>query len=84
MEHATGYYLNVYGRDIDIFVIFNEPNRKPTLREIGIICKIIEDALGEGRDKTRTLYSVRREIREQIEATGLKCVQYGVQVIAQS
>lgn len=84
MEQATGYYLNVYGRDVDIFIIFNEPNKKPTLREISIIGKIVEDALGEGCDKTRTLHAIREEIKGRIEATNLKCVQFGVQVIVQN
>ena len=83
MEQATGYYLNVYGRDVDIFIIFKEPNKKPTLREINIISEIIDEALGECCDEIRTLHTIRAEIKERVEATNLKCIQYGVQVIVQ-
>lgn len=83
MKHASGYYLNTYGRGVDVFVIFNEANDEPTEKELGIICDIVENALNVELDNHVNLTMICKTIQARIEDTNLNCVQASVQVIAQ-
>lgn len=78
---ATGYYLNVYGLDYDVFVIFNESNDIPTVEEISIIGAIVEQAIDEGIIENDALGAFRSKLVSRIEETNLNCVRMGVQVI---
>lgn len=73
MKMASGYYLNVYGNGRDVFVIFNEPNSEPSAEELTALAALVEREI----EKPHT----DAKLREIIEDTGLKCVEYGVQVI---
>lgn len=75
MEIATGYYLNLFDKNgkRDIFVIFNEPNVKPTKKEIHIISELVEREFSKNPD----VYSLQK----LIENMNLRCVEYGVQVV---
>ena len=74
MHVAFGYYLNLfnlYGKE-DIFIIFNEANSKPTTKELDMLNKLVEAEL-EKEPSGITL-------QDAIENSGLKCVDFGVQV----
>lgn len=80
MTTATGNYLNVYDDlrgGLDIFVLFNEANSEPTSEEISILENLITKEVGKQGD----VPGLRRHLTDIIEASGLDCVELGVQVI---
>lgn len=82
MEVASGYYLNLFDNKCrsydparDVFILFNEPNSEPTGEELTKLAEIVEKEL-EINPSGETL-------RDAIEASGLECVQFGVQIRAE-
>lgn len=82
MKTATGNYMNVYDDlrgGLDIIVLFNEANSEPTSEEISILENLIAKEVGKQGDVS----GLRRHLTDIIEASGLDCVEFGVQVIVQ-
>ena len=82
MKTATGTYLNVYEEHFggkDVVVLFNEANTPPTIEEISILENLIAKEVGKQGD----VPGLRRHLTDIIEASGLDCVEFGVQVIVQ-
>ena len=82
MKTATGYYMNVYDDfrgGLDIIVLFNEANTSPTSEEIFVLENLIANEISKQGD----VPGLRRHLADTIEASGLDCVAFGVQVIVQ-
>lgn len=80
MTTAIGNYMNVFDefRDgLDIIVLFNEANTAPPAEEISILENLIAKEVGKQGD----VPGLRRHLTDIIEASGLDCVEFGVQVI---
>lgn len=81
---AFGYCLNVFPADtlsnLDIFIIFNEPNDKPTKEEIDIITDTIKKILKTNKNLARNMPS-EVTIYTEIIKTKLNCIRFGFQVI---
>lgn len=81
---AFGYCLNVFPADtlsnLDIFIIFNEPNDKPTKEEIDIITDKIKKILKTNKNLAPDLSS-EVKIYTEIIRTKLNCIRFGFQVL---
>lgn len=81
---AFGYCLNVFPADtlsnLDIFIIFNEPNDKPTKEEIDIITDKINKILKTNKNLAPNLSS-EVKIYTEIIRTKLNCIKFGFQVV---
>lgn len=81
---AFGYCLNVFPADtlsnLDIFIIFNEPNDEPTKEEIDIITDKIKNILKTDKHLDLNLPS-EAKIFTEILRTKLNCIRFGFQVV---
>lgn len=81
---SFGYCLNVFPADtlsnLDIFIIFNEPNDKPTKEEIDIITDKIKKTLKTNKNLAPDLSS-EVKIYTEIIRTKLNCIKFGFQVV---
>ena len=83
MGSATGYYINVYGNGVDVFVIINEANDEPTTKEINQITEMVEYAIENNLPLRKNREEFIQETLDWISASGLNCVQYGIQILMQ-
>lgn len=81
---AFGYCLNVFPADtlsnLDIFIIFNEPNDEPTKEEIDIITYTIKKILKTNKNLYLDMPS-EAKIYTEILRTKLNCIKFGFQVV---
>jgi hypothetical protein len=81
---AFGYCLNVFPADtssnLDIFIIFNEPNDEPTKEEIDIITDTIKKILKTNKKLDLNMTS-EVKIYTEILRTKLNCIRFGFQVV---
>lgn len=81
---AFGYCLNIFPADtlsnLDIFIIFNEPNDEPTKEEIDIITDKIKKILKTNENLAPNLSS-EVKIYTEIIITKLNCIKFGFQVV---
>ena len=83
MGSATGYYINVYGNGVDVFVIINEANDEPTTKEINQITEMVEYAIENNLPLRKNREEFIQETLDWISESGLNCVQYGIQILMQ-
>ena len=80
MEISTGHYLNLFEKKgADVFLIFNEVNREPTVDEIEILSSLIE------REMNQNVFADRDQLREVLEKAvdmcNLECIEFGFQIV---
>lgn len=81
MGSATGFYINVYGNGIDVFVIINEANDEPTTTEINKIAEMVEYAIENNLPLSKSRADFIQSTLDWISDSGLNCVQYGIQIL---
>lgn len=83
MGCATGFYINVYGNGVDVFVIINEANDEPTTTEINKITEMVEYAIENNLPLSKSRADFIQSTLDWISDSGLNCVQYGIQILMQ-
>ena len=83
MGIATGEYINVYGNGVDIFVIINEANDRPTPEEVDKISDMVSYAIENNLPLRENRTEFIQETLDWISESGLNCVQYGIQILMQ-
>lgn len=83
MGCATGFYINVYGNGVDVFVIINEANDEPTSTEVAKIEEMVEDAIENNLPLCKNRTEFIQSTLDWISGSGLNCVEYGIQILMQ-
>ena len=83
MGCATGFYINIYGNGVDVFVIINEANDEPTSKEVAKIEELVEYAIVNNLPLSKNRAEFIQSTLDWISSSGLNCVEYGIQILMQ-
>lgn len=81
MRTATGFYINVYNRKADVFLIVNEANGKPACDDINTLEIILEDWIDQYDSQVNDRQWLKSKINESVEKSDISCVDFGYQII---